>query len=862
MSKNRKSGNTLASNLLRRASGASQTVDSASRLKQALALHQQGQLAQAEALYREVLAQEPRNVNALNFLGMLQHQAVNSKSALALLAQAVKLQPDHAPARNNQALALRKLGQHEASATSYERALLLKPDYAEAWVNFANVLRNLQRPQEAVTACQRALSIRPDLVHALNTQGAALNDMRRHEAALACYARAIALAPGFANAHFNRGVAFGELKMHDQALQSYALALRYDAGNEIAWNNQGVILDELHRHEEATVCYARALQIKPDYVEAHLNQGTALEELHQHGAALQCFARAIAINPADVNAHAARGHCLFSLERYGDAAKAFSTVVQHAPLHPFARGHLFDALSRTADWARLPSLAAELNADVKMGRPTVMPFSYLAVQDKAADQLRCAQTYMSHQFPEAVVPLYDGEAYTHKRIRVAYLSADFHDHATAHLMAEVFEAHNREHFEFTALSFGPDRADPMRERSKCGFHQFIDVTTLSDAQIAQWLHDQKIDVAVDLKGHTQDSRPSIFTYRGAPVQVNFLGYPGTLGASHWDYIITYHWLASPGSEDDFSEQLVRLPHCYQPNRAHKPLNTHTPSRAEFGLPDESLVFCSFNPSYKITLAMFDVWMRLLKAIEGSVLWLLVDTPEVMQRLRQTAESQGVEAQRMVFAPRLPLTGHLARLPAADLFLDTLPINAHTTTSDALWAGLPVLTCSGQSMAGRVAGSLLRTVGLPELVTENMADYEMLAQRLAGNPELLQGLKTRLEGNRLTHPLFDPVRFARDLEHAYLHMVSRHRQGAAPQRFDVPRARTPDACCNALVALSNERGFQLRLRLQFPLWLACRFDSAYRGNHLLHSIFLKLAFGVALAGAEDHYSHLTFERQHP
>lgn len=784
MSKNRKGGNTVASNLLLRSGSAGWVTDTTKLLTQALALHQQGQLAQAQALYRQVLAHDPRNVNALNFLGMLHHQTGDSELALTLLSRAVELQPSYAPAWNNQGLALRKLGQHEASATSFGRALSLNPDYTEAWVNFANVLRNLQRPQEAVAACQRALTLKPDLVHALNTQGAALSDMGHYEDALVCYARALALAPGFANAHFNRGVALGELKMHEDALQSYALALQYDAGNAVAWNNRGVILDELHRHEEAIGCYTRALQIKPDYFEAYLNQGTALEDIHQHGAALECFDKAIAINPANIHAQASRGHCLFSLQRYADAADAFFAVVQKEPHHPFARGHLFDAWSRTAQWGRLASLTTELNTDVQMGRPTVMPFSYLAVQDRAADQLRCASIYMSHQYPQVQEPLCDGEPYTHERVRVAYLSADLHDHATAHLMVEVFEAHNRDAFEISALSFGPDRPDPMRQRLKSSFQAFIDAAGLSDAQVAQWMRDHRIDVAVDLKGHTQDSRPGIFTRRGAPVQVNFLGYPGTLGASYWDYIISDSWLTPPGAEDGFTEQVVRMPHSYQPNCVHKPRAAQTPSRAELGLPEAGFVFCSFNHSYKITQAVFEVWMRLLKAVDGSVLWLLVDTPAVVLRLQQTVESQGITPQRVIFAPRLPLPEHLARLPQADLFLDTLPINAHTTASDALSSGLPVLTCSGQSFASRVAGSLLHAVGLPELVTENMADYEALALRLARRPELLQALRTRLADNRLTHPLFDPALFARGLEKAYMRMVTRSRKGLKPEGFDV------------------------------------------------------------------------------
>lgn len=784
MSKNSKIKKQPAVNVLLRSGSARGESNSTSLLTQALALHQQGQLGSAERLYRQVLACDAQNVVAMNFLGMLLQQSGQSELALALLTQAVGLKPDYAPAWTNHGLALRKLGRHEESAASHQRALELNPDYTEAWVNLANALRDLKRPQEAVSACERALAIRPDLAQAFNTQGAALNDMGLHENALACYARAIALAPRFANAHFNCGVALGELKRNEEALHSYALALEYDPNNAITWNNRGVVLDERRRHEEAIGCYVRALEIQPDYFEAQLNRGTSLEDLSQYEAALCCFDKAIAIQPANVNAHAARGQCLFRLQRFTEAAQAFSTVVKMAPHHPFARGQLYDAWSRAADWTHLATLAVEMTEDVHMGRPTVMPFSYLAVRDNANDQLRCAQTYASHQYPDTAEPLWQGEVYAHERIRVAYLSADFHDHATAHLLAEVFEAHDSAQFEISALSFGPDRGDPMRERLQRNFHPFVDVSQLSDAQVAQWLRSHEIDIAVDLKGYTQDSRPGIFAYRGAPVQVNFLGYPGTLGAGYWDYIISDSWVTPPGSEDGFREHVVRMPHSYQPNCADKPVAVHKPSRIELGLPVEGFVFCSFNHSYKITLAVFEVWMRLLKAIDGSILWLLVDTPETVHRLQQTAESLGVAGQRIVFAPRLPLPEHLARLALADLFLDTLPINAHTTASDALWSGLPVVTCSGHSFASRVAGSLLHAVGLPDLVTECMVDYEALALRLARSPELLQLLKARLASNRMTHSLFDPVRFALDLEKAYVQIVAQSRQGLRPRGFSV------------------------------------------------------------------------------
>jgi len=321
--------------------------------------------------------------------------------------------------------------------------------------------------------------------------------------------------------------------------------------------------------------------------------------------------------------------------------------------------------------------------------------------------------------------------------------------------------------------------------------RFVDVRGATDPAVAQLLRDLDVDIAVDLMGHTAGGRAGIFAYRGAPVQVNYLGYPGTMGAPFIDYIIADPFLVPAGSERFYSEQVVRLPDCYQPNDTKRRIGERTPTRAELGLPARGLVFCSFNNSFKINPPMFDVWMRLLREVEGSVLWLLETSGVVKGNLRREAEARGVSGERLLFAPRVALEEHLARHRAADLFLDTLPYNAHTTASDALWAGLPVLTCAGRSFAARVAGSLVHAVGLPELVTASLAEYEALALALARGPARLAELRGRLERNRLTAPLFDIERYRRHLEAAYETMWERHLRGEAPQAFNVaPSSSSP------------------------------------------------------------------------
>jgi predicted O-linked N-acetylglucosamine transferase (SPINDLY family) len=355
-------------------------------------------------------------------------------------------------------------------------------------------------------------------------------------------------------------------------------------------------------------------------------------------------------------------------------------------------------------------------------------------------------------------------------------------------MAGVFEHHKRLHFDTFAISFGPDDGSDMRRRLERAFDTFIDVSTKTDEQIATLLRAHSIDIAVDLKGFTQHSRPEIFAQRVAPIQVNYLGYPGTTGADYMDYIIADRIVIPEEHQRFYSEKVVYLPDSYQCNDSARAIAQDTPSRAALGLPEQGFVFCCFNANYKITPAVFDIWMRLLDRAEGSVLWLLQSNASAARHLRREAERRNIKADRLIFAPPLPLAEHLARLRAADLFLDTLPCGAHTTASDALWAGLPVLTELGDSFAGRVAASLLHAVGLPDLVTQSGKDYEAKAFTLATDRAALAAVRERLQHNRDRYPLFDTYRFTRYLDAAFKEMMQRHRRGEPPAAIDLARYR--------------------------------------------------------------------------
>jgi predicted O-linked N-acetylglucosamine transferase (SPINDLY family) len=527
------------------------------------------------------------------------------------------------------------------------------------------------------------------------------------------------------------------------------------------------------------------LSLRPDFAEALIARGNVLMELGRVPEALIHYERALLLAPESAEALYQRGSALFQLKRFEAAAASFARLLELSPDHDYAAGGMFHARLHACQWGEYGATAAELAAAVERGEKCEVPFSFLAHNANPATQLECARLYTADKFPPAKDPIWTGERYRHDRIRVAYLSADFHDHATAYLMAGLFEAHDRARFEISAISFGPDPPGPMRGRLRPAFDRFLEVRETSERETARLLRELEIDIAVDLKGYTTDARPGILAQRGAPVQVSYLGYPGTLGADYIDYILADAYVIPAGHERFYSEKIVRLPGSYQVNDRKRAIAGQTPSRAELGLPRDGFVFCCFNNSYKIAPGVFDVWMRLLGQVPGSVLWLLEDNADATRNLVQEADRRGVAADRLVFAPRFGLPEHLARHRQAGLFLDTFPYNAHTTASDALWAGLPLVTCSGETFASRVAGSLLHAAGVPELATDNFVDYEALALKLAMEPDTLAAVRAKLARRRDACPLFDTGLFCRHLEAAYAAMHERHRRDEPPASFDVP-----------------------------------------------------------------------------
>ena len=535
--------------------------------------------------------------------------------------------------------------------------------------------------------------------------------------------------------------------------------------------------------EAAAQLMGEALKLDPNSPELWSNRGTALIAAKQPEAALASFNRALELNPGFLGAIANRAHVLFELQRYADAIPDYETLLARDPGHSYSVGNLLFCRLQCCDWAALERDRAAILARLRIGQRVVPPVLSLALLESAGDQRNAAQIVARDKFPPAP-PMWRGEEYRHDRIRVAYVSADFHAHATAVLTAGIFENHERRRFETVAISFGRDDHSAMRGRLKRAFERFIDVRGRSDVEIAHLVRELEIDIAVDLKGYTSEARPAVFSLRPAPLQVNYLGYPGTMGAPFMDYLIADSLVVSEAHKAFYAEKIVSLPYTYQPNDRSREVAAARVDRTSAGLPPSGVVFCCFNNSYKIHPRVFDVWMRLLRAMDDSVLWLLDDNAAATHNLQKEAEARGVDRAQLVFAPRAPLPEHLARHRLADLFLDTLPYNAHTTASDALWMGLPVVTCRGDTFAGRVAASVLTAAGLPELVTETLDDYEALALRLARDPQALASIKAKLAANRETEPLFDVARFTRHLEAAFATMHERRLKGLPPEGFAV------------------------------------------------------------------------------
>jgi len=758
-------------------------------LESALRLQRAGRLAEAADVYAQLLRSEPRHFDALHGLGVIRYQTGRLEEAERLIGEAANVNPNAANAFYNRACLLQKLNRPEEALTCFDRAIAIKPDYLEALVNRSMVLAGLKRHDAALASLDEVVALRPNIAEAWNNRGAAQFALGHLDDALASYDRSIALKPEYTEAWKNRAIALLLLQRFDDALAGFEKASALAPRDAEIQLRRADLLFQLNRHRDAARGYEAYLALKPDDAPAWNRRGSALQQERRLPDALACYEKALVLAPGDFGARLNRANLLFEIERFDEAAGEYQAVRDGDPTCPaYVTGYMTLCRLHGCDWNGLDEERAKISAFVEAEQFVLDPIGNILLFDSPAKQMDFARVWATQKYPAAPVPLWNGDVYRHDKIRVAYLSADFRTHATALLMAGVFEAHDRARFETTAISFGADDRSAMRARLEAGFDHFVDMRDVRDAEIAQRLRREEVDIVVDLKGYTQESRPGILAYRPAPIQAQYLGYPGTMAASYYDYVIADACVIPEEHRPFFSEQVAYLPDTYQCNDSKRAIAPRAPRRAEVGLPENGFVFCCFNNNHKILPEMFDIWMRLLRQVDNSVLWLLQDNQVVARNLSREAIARGVAPERLVFARRCLPAEHLARQRLADLFLDTLPYNAHTTCSDALWAGLPVVTVLGGCFAGRVAASLLSALGVPELIGRSLEEYEALALKLARDRTALAAIRDKVVRNRDTYPLFDTARFTRNLEAAYISMWERYQRGERPQTFavDAPR----------------------------------------------------------------------------
>jgi predicted O-linked N-acetylglucosamine transferase (SPINDLY family) len=698
---------------------------------------------------------------------------------------ALSLAPNLGKAWLGRGIALTKMGRWDAAIADYERALALAPDDVEAELGRGNALTQLRHYDEAQTVFDSVLAREPKRAEAWLGRGNILYHLKRPAEALVAYDQAIALKPGLAEAWLGRGSSAAELKRYDDALSAFDRALALSPDLVAAVVGLGHVYFQLMRHGDASAEYDKAIGMKPDSGEAWLGLANVLTELGRYEQAFSAYDRALSSAPSLADVRFSRANAYLHLKRYGEAVSDYDIGLTLDPTAKYVPGFRLHAKHQMCDWTNIAAEWTHLISAVRGGAKASNPFIMLGGPSSAADQLKCAQIYSADQYLLSTEPLWQGQRYSHDKIRIAYLSADFRDHPVSHLLAGLFEKHDRERFETTAIALGPDNQSEMRSRLKRAFDRFIDVHCMSDRDAASLVRESEIDIVVDLTGFTSGGRPDILALRPAPIQVNYLGYAGTTGAQIHDYVLADRWVIPEDHRELFTESVVYLPDTFMGYVTKHKISEHALSRSEQGLPETGFVFCGYNNSYKITPQIFEIWMRLLKEVEGSVLWLAEMSAAAKDNLRREAQAHGVEPARLCFAPyEKNISNHLARYRLADLYLDTLPFNAHSTACDALWGGLPVLTCLGSSFAGRVAASVLTAVGLPELITRSLDEYEVRAIKLAKDAPLLAGIRAKLAHNRDTQPLFNGDRFTLHIEGAFTVMWKRYQQGQRAASFTV------------------------------------------------------------------------------
>jgi protein O-GlcNAc transferase len=758
-------------------------------LQQAANATRGGDFAKVAAHFKSFLSDYPTHRQAPDaWLGLATalKRIGSTDSAGEAYRNALALRPN-AAAHFGLAEILRRQGHLTQALDECEKGLALDPAVGEGHIIRAMTRKNLRDPGGAIEDLQRVIQAHPNAaLHGLLSD--IFFDCGRLEESLACLDQAISKQSPDISLQEHRARIFMKQSRTAEAAGALEIVTKQKPRDAEAHRLLAIQYQELGRKAEAYAMFQKALCIHPGFSLAHTNFAALLMSDYQLDLAASHFRLAATLSPDSASAHYNLGVVNRLSGQTDESLENFQRARALDPNHAGALLEICFVRQGLSDWRGLREQQESLfNASFRQGKP-VSPFAVISSMSSLEDQLGCARVWAKHLETKVTrkfsSPAPDTATRATKRLKIGYVSPDFHCHPIAMLIADLIETHDKARFDIKAYSFGPDDKSALRERLKTSFETFSDLRGTTPEAAARRIHDDKIDILINLKGYSQDADNDVFSYRPAPVQVNYLGYPGTMGADFIDYIIADSFIVPPEHTPFYTEKIVRLPHCYQPNDRKRAIAEPGPTRDDCGLPPDSLVFCCFNNTYKIGEEMFDIWMRLLHGVPGSVLWLLGNNQTIVDNLRREAVSRGISAERLVFAPRLAVSEHLSRMRLADLFLDTLPYNAHTTASEALWVGLPVLTCSGNTFAGRVAGSILNAIGLPELITDSLVDYEAKARELAHNCDMMTRLRNTLAANRIKAPLFDTERYVRNFEKALIQMARLHAAGRVPEAFDI------------------------------------------------------------------------------
>jgi len=718
-------------------------------------------------LSKKLITQHPRSVTLWNLLGAASKNLGRIDESIRSFKKVIELNPKYPDGHNNLGVVLQEKGDLDESIKCFNKAMFLKPNYSQAYNNAGIVYQKKGKLSLAAKYTKKAIFFNPNYVEAYNNLATINQDQGKLNQAIKYFNKAISLNPNYSEAYYNLGLAFSKLNEFDSAIQSYNKALSLKPNYPEVYNSLATIISQKGKLDEAIKLFNSAILLRPNYSEAFFNIGIVFKKQNKLNEALDSYQKAINFKPSYFESFY---NIAIIFQEQGKLHKAidyYDKALLVRPDYDKAQAQKLHQKAQMCDWKTIQK-DKELFFKLGTNNNHIPPFTMLSFEDEPRNHYLRSKLYAKKKYLQKQIPFKKiNKISKNERIRIGYFSSDLQNHATMYLASKIFENYNKEKFKIYVYSFGKClENDEVREKLKNSVDVFRDVLDLSDKDIAMLARADKIDIAIDLKGYTKNSRTGIFAYRAAPIQINFLGYPGTMGANFFDYIIADLTLIPKTKKKFYSEEVIYMPHTYQPTSHSSIISNKIFTKSEMNLPKNSFVFCCFNNSYKISPNEFSIWMRILGRVENSVLWLIETNKWAKINLWNEAKSHGIASKRLIFANQIPHSDHLARLKLADLFLDTFNVNAHTTTSDALWAGIPVITKIGNGFAARVAASILGAVGLPELVVQNEKEYENLILEIANSPKKLIKIKETLSRNRLSKPLFNSEMYISHLEDAY------------------------------------------------------------------------------------------------